>query len=80
MSGHQRVFCPSPGWYVIMAIVVMMPAGDNSLLVYQSSLTILPAETSGASRRNGRSENFAYQFLKYLNLLKPNGTYMYQLL
>jgi hypothetical protein len=48
------------------AIVLMMPAGDNSWLVYQSSLAILPADTSGASRRNGRSENFAYQFLKYL--------------
>jgi len=31
------------------------------------SLAVLPAETSGASRRNWRrSENFAYQYLKYL--------------
>jgi hypothetical protein len=45
---------------------VIMTAGDNSLLDYQSSLAVLPAQTSGASRRNGRSENFAKQYLKYL--------------
>jgi hypothetical protein len=40
----------------------MMPAGDN-----QSSLAGPAAEISGASRKNGRrSENFAYQYLKYL--------------
>jgi hypothetical protein len=50
--------------------VVMMPAGDNSLLIHQSSMAVLPSETSGASRRNGRrSENVAYQYLKYLYLL-----------
>jgi hypothetical protein len=49
--------------------MVMMLAGNNSWLVHQSSLAILPAETSGASRRNGRrSENFAYQYLKYLKV------------
>jgi hypothetical protein len=49
------------------SVVVMMQSGDNSWLVYQSSLEVLPAETSGASRRNGRrSENFAYQYMKYL--------------
>jgi hypothetical protein len=48
------------------ALVMMMPAGDNFWLVHQGSLAVLPAETSGASRRNGRrSENFAYQYLKY---------------
>jgi hypothetical protein len=47
--------------------VVMMPGGDNSLLVQQSSLAVLPAETFWESRRNGRSsENFASQYLKYL--------------
>jgi hypothetical protein len=47
--------------------MVIMPAGDNSWLVHQSPLAVLPAETSGASRRNGwTSENFAYQYLKYL--------------
>jgi hypothetical protein len=36
--------------------------GVNSWLVYQSSLVVLPAETSGESRSNGRrSENFTYQ-------------------
>jgi hypothetical protein len=49
------------------AMVMMMPAGDNSWVVHQSSLAVLPAETSGESRRKGRqSENFAYQYLKYL--------------
>jgi hypothetical protein len=49
------------------AMAMMMPAGDNFWLVHQSSPTVLLAETSGASRRNGRrSENFAYQYLKYL--------------
>jgi hypothetical protein len=47
--------------------MMMIPAGDNSWLVHYSSLAVLPAETSGASRSNGRrSENFAYQYLKYL--------------
>jgi hypothetical protein len=46
--------------------MMIMPAGDNSRLVHQSSLAVLPAETSGASRRNGWSENFVYQYLKYL--------------
>jgi hypothetical protein len=32
------------------------------------ALAVLPPETSGISRRNGRrSDNFAYQYLKYLN-------------
>jgi hypothetical protein len=49
------------------AMVMMMSAGDNSWLVHQSSLAVLSAETSEARRRNGRrSENFAYQYLKYL--------------
>jgi hypothetical protein len=48
-------------------MMMMMGAVDNSELVCQSSLAVLPAETSEASRRNGqRSENFAYQYLKYL--------------
>jgi hypothetical protein len=46
---------------------MMMLAGDNAWLVYQSSMAVIPAEISGASRRNGRrSGNFAYQYLKYL--------------
>jgi hypothetical protein len=40
----------------------------NSWLVHQSSLAVLPAETSGASTRNGRrSDTFAYQYLQCLN-------------
>jgi hypothetical protein len=47
--------------------MMMMSAGDNSWLVHQSSLLVLPAETSWVSRMNGRSsENIAYQCLKYL--------------
>jgi hypothetical protein len=56
-----------PGGMWAWRAMVMMPAGDNSWLIHQSSLAVLPAETSGASRRNGRrSGNFAYQYLKYL--------------
>jgi hypothetical protein len=41
-------------------MMMMMMAGDNSWLIHQSSLAVLPAETAGANRRNGRrSENFA---------------------
>jgi hypothetical protein len=49
-----------------MVMTMMMLAGDNSSLVHQSSLAVLPAETSGASTRKGRSEDFAFQYLKYL--------------
>jgi hypothetical protein len=46
------------------AMVMIMAAGDNSSLVHQSSLAVLPAETSGESRSNERrSENFAYRYL-----------------
>jgi hypothetical protein len=49
---------------MVVKIMMMMPAGDNSWLVHQSSLAVLPAETS---RRNGRRrENFAYQYLTHL--------------
>jgi hypothetical protein len=59
-----RLLCDMWAW---RAIVMMMPVGCNSWLVHQSSLAVLPAETSGASRRNvRRSEDFAYQYLKYL--------------
>jgi hypothetical protein len=68
--GHQRAYCSSPGdMWAWRAMVVMMPAGDNSWLVYQSCLIVIPAEISRASRRNGRrSENFACQYLKYLKV------------
>jgi hypothetical protein len=57
-----------PGDMWAWSAVVMMQAGETSWLVHQSSLAVIPAETSGASRRNGRrSNNFAYQYLKYLN-------------
>jgi hypothetical protein len=61
ICGHHWPIVHPPGECEWTAMVMMMPTGDNSLLVYQSSLAVLPAETSGASRRNGRrNENFAY--------------------
>jgi hypothetical protein len=66
--GHERAYSSPPGDMEAWRVTVMiMPTGDNSWLVHQSSLTVLPTEISGASRRNRRrSENFAYQYLKYL--------------
>jgi hypothetical protein len=66
--GHQPVYCSSSASYASMeSHGMMMLAGDNAWLVYQSSMAVIPAETSGASRRNGRrSGNFSYQYLKYL--------------
>jgi hypothetical protein len=58
---------PTGDMWAWRAMVMMMLAEENSSAVHQSSLAVLSAETSRASRRNGRrSENFAYQFLKYL--------------
>jgi hypothetical protein len=49
------------------AMVLMVPAGNNSWLVRQSSLAVLLAKTSRASSRNGqRSDIFAYSVLRYL--------------
>jgi hypothetical protein len=66
--GHQQhTVHPSCVMWALTATVMMTPAGDNSWLLHQNSLTVLSEETSGASRRNGRkSENFSYQYLKYL--------------
>jgi hypothetical protein len=61
------IYPPGDMWAWRAMVMVMMPVGDNSRLVHQTSLAALPADTSGAIRRNGRrSENFAYQYLKYL--------------
>jgi hypothetical protein len=48
------------------AIVMMMLAGDKSWLIYQSSLAVLTAATSGARRNVRRNENFVY-YLWYVN-------------
>jgi hypothetical protein len=57
---------PPGDMWAWIAMVMMVPAGDNSWHVHHSSLAVLPAETSEASRRNGRkSDNFAYQYMKY---------------
>jgi hypothetical protein len=66
---HQQAYGLSPGWYVSME-----NHGDdddsswgNSWFVHQNSVALLPAETSGSSRRNGRrSDNCTYQYLKCL--------------
>jgi hypothetical protein len=64
-SGH--IVHPLADMWAWIALVVMIPAGDNTWLVHQISLAVLPAETSGENRRYGRrSENSAYQYLKYL--------------
>jgi hypothetical protein len=63
-SGHRWPIVHPLGeceWRAVMMMMMMMPAGYNSWLVYQSSLAVLPAETSGANRRNWwRNENFVY--------------------
>jgi hypothetical protein len=65
--GHQRVYCSSPGWYVNMESYGGNDAGWGIYwIVHQSSLAVLPTETSGVNTRNWRSENFTYQYLKYL--------------
>jgi hypothetical protein len=59
--GHHWPTVHPPGKCEWRAVVMMLPAGDNSWLVLQSSLALLPAETSGASKRNGRrNQNVAY--------------------
>jgi hypothetical protein len=62
------VHSPGDMWaWRAMVMMMMMPTEeteDNSWLVHQSPLAVLPAEKSRASRRNRRrSENFAYQYL-----------------
>jgi hypothetical protein len=71
-SNHQCAYFASPRWYVNVKSHGDDDNNDdacwdNFWLVHQSSLAVLPAETSVANRRNGlRTENFASQYLKYL--------------
>jgi hypothetical protein len=44
-QGHHWPIVQSPGECEWRAVVMLMPAGDNSWLVYQSSLAVLQAET-----------------------------------
>jgi hypothetical protein len=48
--GHQQAYFSSPRWYMIMENhgEMMMSAGGNCRIVYQSSLAILPWEPSGS--------------------------------
>jgi hypothetical protein len=59
-------YCSFPGWYVSVE-----GCGDDTgwaiLLTQPPSPEILPAETSGSRRNVRRSENFAYQYLTYIN-------------
>jgi hypothetical protein len=65
--GHRRAYCSSPGDMWAWRAMVTMPAGDNSWVVHQSSLAVLPAETYGASRGNRqRVRILPFQYLKYL--------------
>jgi hypothetical protein len=57
------IFHPASNMWAWTAMIMMMPTGNNSWLVHESSLTVHPAESAGTSR----SENFAYQYLKYFN-------------
>jgi hypothetical protein len=62
-AATNRPIVHSPGdTWTWRAMVMMLPAGGNSRLIHQSSLAVLPAETSGSKR----SENFDYQYLRYL--------------
>jgi hypothetical protein len=47
--GHQRAYCSSPRWYMCVENLgeVMIPTGENTWHVHQSSLAILSAESSG---------------------------------
>jgi hypothetical protein len=61
--------CP-PGDMWAWRAMVMMPTGDNSWLVYQSSQAVLPADISVASRMTGRrSENFACSVYETTSLI-----------
>jgi hypothetical protein len=67
---HHWPIVHPPGECEWRAVVMMMPTVDNSWLVYQNSLAVLPAETSGASRRNGgRNEDFAYSIYLILGMI-----------
>jgi hypothetical protein len=66
-TNRPIVYPPSDMWARRTMVMMMMLAGDNSWLDHQSSLAVLPAETSGESRRNERrNENFVYRYMKYL--------------
>jgi hypothetical protein len=68
MATNGPIVHPLSNMSAWTAMVMKLQTGENSLLVHQISLAVLPAETSGTSRRTGRrSENFAYQYLRYIN-------------
>jgi hypothetical protein len=63
LNSDNRSIVHHPGDTWEWRAMVKIPAW----LVHQSYLAVLPAESSGASRNNGRrSENFACQYLRYL--------------
>jgi hypothetical protein len=62
------LFIPRVNASVGAVMTMIMPAGDNSRLVYQSSLAVLPAKTSGEIRRNYEGMIISHiQYLWYVN-------------
>jgi hypothetical protein len=58
--GHHWSIVHPPGECEWRVLVMMTPTKDNSWLVYQSSLSVLPTKTSAAKRNGRRNESFAY--------------------
>jgi hypothetical protein len=72
-GNHSPIVHPPAECEWRAVVMMMMPAGDKSWLVYQSSLAVLPAEASGTSRINGRSnEHFAHS----VSLIRQRIFYM----
>jgi hypothetical protein len=65
--GHQRAYFSSPDDMWAWKAMVKMSAGYNSWLVHQSSLEINHQRQKAKSRNGQRSENFAYEYLRYVN-------------
>jgi hypothetical protein len=62
-QGHQRAYCSFPGdMWSWRSMVMIMPAKKKNWLIHQSSLAILPAESSGSKKEEWMKEweLFAY--------------------
>jgi hypothetical protein len=53
-------------WRGMVMMMTMMPAGDNSWLIHQSSLAVVPAEISGAGRMDKGVRILPILYLRYL--------------
>jgi hypothetical protein len=66
VATNGPIFHPPGDRWAWRAMEIMVPTREN-WLVHQSSLAVIPAETSGARRRNWRmSKNFAYHYLRHV--------------